>query len=319
MKSFKQFREEISIMDMAMSVGYKYDRRKGKKWPVFVNGNKEKIMIVNPKSSSNQGYRNLHDDTDKGTLIDFVSNRLGNDFPVDASLSEAMNVNKVLYNFTKEVFPENQIYWPNEKPAKQFTKEGLTSSLIDSRYLISRFIRKDVFEAKEFAGTILNINNKGFNNMAFPFFNIDETIIGIEQKNYAFDYFVEGSQLTNSIWHSNIPSVLEKVVIAESAIDALSYCQLKPSNNTIYISIGGSLSYDQIKVIKALKDKSTISENFHFVSAVDNDKAGIMYNNKLKDWLAPNQLKIDLPISKDYNKDLENSLKEKKPYLKIKF
>ena len=77
LKSFQDFRNEISIIELAVSVGYKIRKKEGIKWPVLkdeISG--DKIIIVNPQSTANQGYFNPHDAKDKGTLINFVKNRI---------------------------------------------------------------------------------------------------------------------------------------------------------------------------------------------------------------------------------------------------
>lgn len=305
MKSFQDFRSEISIMELAASVGYRYDPRKGSKWPVLVNEyNDDKIIIANPRSTSNEGYFNPNDDSDKGTLIDFVKNRLGRDFPHDRSISDLMNINRVLYGFKNEPFPDSIIYMPTNKLRKQFTTDGLMNSLIRPAYLLSRNINRQTLFSKEFSGRVLNIKNGNHINVAFPFYDRDDEVVGIEKRSFFCDLFVEGSERSRSVWHSNIPQKLERIIIAESAIDAMSYHQLKPTKNALYVSIGGSLSFGQIEVINALKARANPTKSFKYVSATDNDKAGDRYDEKLGDWLLPERLVVDKPIGKDYNVDL---------------
>lgn len=297
-------------MDLASSIGYKYDPKKGKGYPVFVNKyNGDRIIIINPKSTSNQGYYNPNDSTDKGTLVEFIKNRLGRDFPYDRSFNEYRNVNMVLYAFNKESLPESLIYTPDNRPKKPFTTEGLMDSLVQPGYLLSRNISRKTLFTDEFSGRILNINNDGFVNIAFPYYDKNEKVVGIEKRNYSFNYFVEGSERGSSVWHSNFPKKLDKIIIAESVIDALSYHQLKQTSNALYIAIGGSLSLGQTEVMKALKLKSNVDEGFLFISATDNDKAGMKYDQKLHDELAPEKILIDKPIEKDYNNDLNALVK----------
>lgn len=310
MKSFQDFRSEISIMELAASVGYRYDPRKGSKWPVLVNEyNGDKIIVANPRSTSSEGYFNPNDDSDKGTLIDFVKNRLGRDFPHDRSISDLMNINRVLYGFKNEPFLEPMVYMPTTKPRKPFTTDGLMDSLIRPAYLLSRNIKRQTLFSKEFSGRVLNIKNSNYINVAFPFYDRDDKVVGIEKRSFFCDLFVEGSERSKSVWHSNIPQKLERIIIAESAIDAMSYHQLKPTKNALYVSIGGSLSFGQIEVINALKVRTNLSKDFKYVSATDNDKAGNKYDQKLVDWLLPDKLIIDKPVGKDYNLDLMDSAK----------
>ena len=111
LKSFQDFRNEISIIELALSVGYKIRKKDGLKWPVLkddISG--DKIIIVNPKSTSNQGYFNPQDTKDKGTLINFIKNRLGSIFPYLNGKSEAGNINAVLYNYQNLPLPEKNLF-----------------------------------------------------------------------------------------------------------------------------------------------------------------------------------------------------------------
>lgn len=303
MKSFQDFRSEISIIDLARSIGYHQDVSKGNKWPVLVNEyNGDKIIIVNPQSSSNQGYFNPNNDKDKGTLINFIKNRLGHDFTKEQLQSESSNINKILYDFQNLSLPEYSSYQQMEQIQSSFSTSGL-QPLAEPDYLISRGITKDVLFSAAFNGRIFNSSTGGFANIAFPFYDIQEKVVGIELRNADYKKFVTGSLRGNSIWHSNIPPILNRIVIAESVIDALSYHQLKHSENTLYVSIGGALGIGQIECIKSLKNNT--SNTVQLISAVDNDKEGLKYNDKLVTTLEPDKLTIDKPISKDYNEDLQ--------------
>ena len=111
LKSFRDFRNEISIIELAVSVGYKIRKKEGIKWPVLkdeISG--DKIIIVNPQSTANQGYFNPHDAKDKGTLINFVKNRIGSIFPFHNDKSEVGNINAVLYNYQRLPLPEKNLF-----------------------------------------------------------------------------------------------------------------------------------------------------------------------------------------------------------------
>ena len=107
--SFNEFRSKISIIELALANGYSCNRSKGMKWPVLESNAGDRIIIINPKSSSNQGYFNPQDDRDRGTLINFVGNRLGNIFPQDQSLSREQNINSVLYQWLNLPFRERLV------------------------------------------------------------------------------------------------------------------------------------------------------------------------------------------------------------------
>ena len=55
LKTFQNFRNEISIIELALSVGYKIRKKDGIKWPVLkddISG--DKIIIVNAQSTANR-------------------------------------------------------------------------------------------------------------------------------------------------------------------------------------------------------------------------------------------------------------------------
>lgn len=323
MKTFAEFRTEISIIDLAKSIGYKLDNSKGQKWPVLVNQyNDDTIIIVNPNSSSNQGYFNPANDQDKGTLINFIKNRLGTEFKNDTSISEPANINKVLYKYLNLEIPavnnDNVIKPPYKIYQHQdFNTNGLTS-LINNEYLLFRNLNAELLISELFINKILSIQNNGFTNIAFPFTNKEEKILAIQKKNANYDGFTPGSQKESTVWHSNMPQKLEKIIVTESVIDALSYHQLKPSKDVLYVATGGSIAMGQIEVIRSLRSFGNTSSNFIYVSAVDNDIAGKKYDIKLKELLHPDTVVIDKPISKDFNQDLANiSNIEKKKGIKI--
>ena len=308
MKTFQEFRNDISIMEMAASVGYQIDKSKGNKWPVMVSRyNDEKIIIVNPASTSNQGYFNPGNDLDKGTLIDFVRNRLGQEFINDASLSESKNINKVLYAYQHIPMGIDEVFIRPSAPSKIYEhKSDDFSPLKNTLYLTGRLISNETICSPEFKGTIFNKFQNGFANIVFPYKNAKGEIKGIEYRNQDYKMFSEGMDRSKAVWHSNMPPKLEKIALAESPIDALSYHQLKQPENIMYVAFGGSLSLDQIPIIKALAAMHPCKMvGFHFLSIADNDTQGEKYNLKLKTFLMPGRLVVDKPALKDFNEDLK--------------
>jgi Toprim-like/Protein of unknown function (DUF3991) len=308
MKTFQEFRNDISIIEMAASVGYQVDKSKGNKWPVMISRyNDEKIIIVNPASTSNQGYFNPGNDLDKGTLIDFIRNRLGQEFRNDASFSESKNINKVLYGYQHIPMEIDEVYIKPSTASKIYKySDDDFSPLKNTLYLTGRLISNETICGPEFKGTIFNKFQNGFANIAFPYKNEKGEIRGIEYRNQDYKMFSEGMDRSNAVWHSNMPPKLEKIALAESPIDALSYHQLKQPEHILYVAFGGSLSVNQMPIIKALAAMHPCKmDGFHFVSIADNDTQGEKYNLKLKELLMPERLVVDKPVLKDYNEDLK--------------
>jgi len=104
------------------------------------------------------------------------------------------------------------------------------------------------------------------------------------------------------------------MIIAESAIDAISYSILHPDPNhqTCYVSIGGQMSPEARKLLhKTVKD----FPGQHITLAFDNDTAGQTITQDVQTLLADTSKRITahLPQNKDFNDDLKQKLGLDKP------
>ena len=313
LKTFQDFRNEISIIELALSVGYKIRKKDGIKWPVLkddISG--DKIIIVNAQSTANQGYFNPQNGKDKGTLINFVRNRLGSVFPYQNNKSEVANINAVLYNYQHLPLPEKTLLQSHTKQVveaytlKEFhMPKGLTD-INDPGYLHYRGITSNTINDAAFEGKIYNVKRNDFNNIGFPYYNAAGEIVGFELRNKQFKHVIEGSDRSVGIWHSNIPKTIKLVILTESPIDALSYHQLKGKKNSLYISFGGSVAEGQLETSKQVITGAHPGKALMIVSAVDNDEMGKLYTKKFKELL-PWNIVEDYPIGNDYNEDLKHS------------
>lgn len=311
LKSFQDFRSEISIIELALSVGYKLRKKDGLKWPVLkdeVSG--EKIIIVNPRSSFNQGYFNPSDPKDKGTLINFVKNRLGSIFPYENSKSEISNVNAVLYNYQHLEIPEKSALrfdvekLIDEHETREFKLPDGITELSNPNYLYSRGLRYQTLNDPAFRGKIFNVKIGAYDNTGFPYYDAEGKIAGYEIRNNQYKYMVEGSKRSSCIWHSNFPEQLDFVLLTESPIDALSYHQLKGKKNTLYVAFAGTVGNKQITTLKTIIKKANTSPDLKFISAVDNDIAGRRYTEKFRNNFSENLI-VNIPFLKDFNEDLK--------------
>lgn len=294
-KSFEDFRSEISIIELATAHGYVHEVKKGLRTPVFFHPEyQDRIIIMDPRNPANQGYWNPEDDTDKGTLINFVKRRLGTLFPRQEHVSEIANVNQVLYQYLRlDPFVRER----NRQLVDYQTLENLQSAdfslehyrlkpLLQTGFFAGRSIALETLKLPEFNGRIFNVQHQDpekpgprYTNIAFPFYGATEDkIVGLEIRNRNFKSHAAGSDRSQGVWHSNMPARLERLVLLESALDALAHQELKRQSNNLYVSCGGNLTRHQIQTIKALKARGLASQNFQFVTATDNDKKGAYYD-----------------------------------------
>ncbi|MBC3538957.1 toprim domain-containing protein [Rufibacter sediminis] len=294
-KSFEDFRREISIIELATANGYHHEVKKGSRTPVFFNPQtNDRIIILNPANPGNQGYWNPEDDTDKGSLIHFVKRRLGTLFPQNSNRNENANVNSILYNYLK--LPE-----PARQRNRQLVDTGTLHNIEAHPFLIDYYqlkplYKKDFFrergisletlEKPEFIGRIYNVQYQDpakpgpvYTNVAFPYHLAHDTrMVGLEIRNRDYKAHAEGSDRSNGVWHSNMPQKLDRIVLVESAVDALSYRELRQPQNTLFVSYGGNLTSHQIQTIKELKAKGNTGPDFKYVAANDNDQKGAYYD-----------------------------------------
>jgi hypothetical protein len=310
--SFSELRSKISIIELAIANGYVLNRSKGMKWPVLESNSGDKIIIVNPSSSSNQGYFNPNDDQDKGTLINFVGNRLGDIFPQDHSLSREQNINRVLHQWLNLPFRERlastkimSLSRHGEVVEESIFFPAVLKPLKDMNYLKSRGIAESTLKSATFHGKILQCRIGNFCNIAFPYQEtIDGKFVGAEVRNHQFKRHLRGSLRTSSVWVSNIPAQVKRLIICESAIDCLSYFQIKGEIEDVYISIGGSITNGQLQSICKMVEQLPKDSTFRVKIAVDYDKMGKEYAKKILDAI-PNAI-VDYPNGKDYNEELKN-------------
>ena len=151
--------------------------------------------------------------------------------------------------------------------------------LKNTYFLLTRGISPATLKHPNFAGTIYNVEDRNFVNTAFPYYDHSgTTLIGLELRNHKFKQHAENSKKSVGIWHSNPPAKVDQVVLTESGIDALSYHQLHQPPNTLYISVGGNLTSQQIKT--ALTYIATLEggKDAKFFLGFDQDKDGAKYD-----------------------------------------
>lgn len=308
--TYDELRSRISILDFAQAHGYTVNRKKGLRWPVLEHGSGDKIIIINPRDSQNQGYFNPNQDSDKGTLIQFVTNRLGWLFPQDQSQSTAWNVNQVLHQWLNMPFRERLYHSKTLLPSKHGGKvdeavfnKSLLKPLKDYRWLNSRGISKATIESPLFRNSIRQCKIKGHVNTAFPYrASAGGEIIGAEIRNQSFKGHMTGSQKSRSIWFSEAIPDCKRIVICESALDCLSHYELNKESRNVYVSIGGQLTLGQMEAIRNLHGFLSKGQFIDVVIGVDGDTKGESYAGMIRE-IFPDAIDSRIGL-KDFNDHL---------------
>lgn len=287
--SLADFRHRISIEELALANGYTYNKAHTcRRYPVLDHkATGDRILILNPHQPGNQGYANVRDDFDKGTLVDFVRRRLSTIFNAFSKpgKSEFSAVNAVLYHHLSLPEPQKKVLaklytggtdgQSNNKAENAFRADLLDlRPLNDTTYLEGRGIGKEVLNHPLFAGTVRNLHRGTFANIAFPYYDLNGMLIGAEERNQNYKAHTQDSRRSSSAWHSNPPDRLEQVVVTESAIDALSHYQLFRPQHTLYFSTGGNLSQDQVHYMNSYVQSLSNSNLVQYQLGFDRDKEG---------------------------------------------
>ena len=192
-------------------------------------------------------YFSVRDDRDHGTVIDFVLHRLRR-----GSFGEAR---KELRGWLGSAPPDRSEWRALAQPAPAPDPRLADRAFLAARfaptsaYLESRGLRRETLSSPRFAGT-WRIGPR--DNVLFAHRDDTGTFTGCEVKNRGFTRFSTGGKRT--FWQSQTLPTDRTVVLAESAIDALSYHALHPRDGLAqrYLSTAGAPSGYQLTILDRL-------------------------------------------------------------------
>lgn len=261
-QELEAFKTEIDLRAFAADDGYALDRKeswRGSSVMRHANGDK---VVVKRDHDGHYVYFSVRDERDNGSIIDFLQKR----YP--CSLGQ---VRQALRPWIGKHLPESSLF-----PALQATKLDRmevekqyrqTHDAARHAYLESeRGLSPALLGAARFTGRV-RIDARG--NAVFPHFDQDG-LCGFELKNRDFTGFSKGGE--KGLWFSRTDAGDNGLVLAESAIDALSFAQLFPNGQSRYASIGGQMNPRQPGLIKAAVLK--MPEGSEVIAAMDADDEG---------------------------------------------
>ena len=114
----------------------------------------------------------------------------------------------------------------------------------------------------------IRIDSRG--NAAFAHLAPGGDLVGFELKNRGFTGFAKGGRKTAFV--SRIAPTDAALVIAESAIDAMSYAQMFGCDRRRFLSLGGQVSPEQLELVTAAATKAP--SGAHVLLVMDNDPGG---------------------------------------------
>ena len=267
------------------------------------NGDK---IIIKRDSDQHYVYFSVRDESDNGSIIDFVQKRR----PGCRSLG---NVRQALRPWLGSGSRRTASALPLFKPLQPTTKDRLE---VERQFRLMAYVERhawleqerclphEVLLADRFAGRI-KIDRRG--NAVFPHFD-RAGLCGYEIKNAGYTGFAKGGE--KGLWLSRLAETDTRLVFCESAIDALSYAALFGELDTRYASLGGQLNKKQPELISALLE--TLPLGCEVVAATDNDADGLAYAETIRQLVAEaNRPDLRFAVHrpdrpKDWNQALQN-------------
>jgi hypothetical protein len=304
--TFQKIKEQVELPELLSHFGYTL--RKGEhlgkgKWHVFEG---DDTLVVFKGRGGDWMYFNAQDDRDKGSVIDWMKNRVSSDRiaglgPLPGrNLWQSVNDHFRAYlNLPEAQRPRLDLppiveTAPGEKFHSIYTQH--CRPLENTAYLEGRGITKSTIANPQFAGRILNqlytvqkegMPAKTYVNTAFPAYH-EGRVVGLELKGEGFKGQAPESQFTRSLWLSKLPEgrPAAVLVVSESALDTLSYAQLHPGESALYASTAGTLTQNKIFELKRLLSEEHIPA---IRAAFDNDTQGHHFDTRLLAGLASEQ------------------------------
>ena len=278
----EQFKTDIDLRIVAAELGYEINPRKSSRGSTAMDRAAGDRILVALAPDGHFVYCSVHDPSDAGSVIDFWQRRKG------GSLGD---VRKALRPFlgAKGLAPPplsssrtQSVMLPNLRPVERdilgvqaryqgFNPlEGHHAYLCDERAIPPEILAQDFLAAR------LRVDDRG--NAIFPHYN-DAGLCGYEAKNHDFVSFSTGG--TKGLFCTVPGEDDHRLVIAESAIDAIAYAVIAGNHMTRFISFSGGLNNDQPALLRQAMDKMPAESTI--IAAVDNDKAGDGYVKRLEE------------------------------------
>lgn len=289
MTTFEEYKAKVSIAQVAEAIGFEFDKSKGKTQPTYTrtdaNGNKEQIVIRNPNNNSTQHYfdRNYKG----GDVINFIKEHL-NEFAqfTGNSNNDYVKINMVLSHFadipySPKIETVQKAQEHKELDRSRYVEVAPTTSNL---MYLTRERALDPATVEKFLPHITLLQDtasKGnFTNVAFPYRKPgSEEVTNYEIRNHGFKGMAAGGDKENSAWiatNADTKATVKNVIFFESAIDAMSFYELKKGYyklaDTAFVSVGGYVSPNQIKNVLNEFPNARVS------TAYDKDINGHLYD-----------------------------------------
>lgn len=273
----EDFKTAIDLRTFAAhAFAYELDPRGSSPNSALMHGPSGDKIIIARGRDGHHVYFSVSDHTDNGSIVDFCQNRgVG-------SLGQVRKTLRPYLGHAATALPERVRFKSPLQPiardiaavraaweSMEFLWRGQHAYLNERRAISPELLLNPRFAPR--------VRTDARGNAAFAHLN-REGLCGFELKNADFTGFSKGG--AKGLWASTIQETDTELVIAESAIDALSHAALHPSPTARYVSLAGQVSPEQMELVRAAMAKLPRGA---IVLAFDNDQGGRELTAKFED------------------------------------
>ena len=295
------FKTEINLVEYAASCGYELVRAESSRNSAVMKSESGDKVIIARNSNGHWVYFSVRDDQDNGTIIDFVLKRRGanNLGRVKQELGRWMRDGSDLSHRASLPRPSLE---PSSRDLQRVIRAMATMRPVaEHSYLAARGLGREISDDPRFRGMVYT-DPRG--NAVFPHQNA-EGLCGYEVKNRGFTGFSPGGE--KGIWGSHSRDTDETLIIAESAIDALSFFAVT-GREGIYLSTAGAWSPKTPELILATLDG--LPRRAEVVLAFDNDAQGHKYVDQAMALLSGRDLWLEVALPPSDGEDWNDRLQK---------
>ena len=277
----------LNLGELASSYGYALDRRESSRSSLVMRHADGDKIIIATGEDGHAVFFSVHTDA-SGSVIDFVMHRQG------VNLGHAR---KILRAYAPPSFPTAHAP-PIPKPCP-IPRDRAALAVQWQRFGPCRpaYLESRGLTAATIAAFADRVRTDGRGNTVFRHDDL-EGLSGWEVKNRGFTGFAAGGRKALFACRAGMQSDGNppRLVVAESAIDAMSYHQHDPAP-ALVLSFGGELSPEQGELLLYVLTKYPAAE---IVTATDNDAQGEDYA-ALIEAARPDAVRARPPTGKDWN------------------
>jgi hypothetical protein len=301
----EQFKTRINLVEYAEAQGYEIDRSESSRASTVMRQGADKIIVATDQDGHGI-YFSVRDEGDNGSIIDFIQRRQGANLgQVRKELRPWAGTSSTSNRRTVERKPEAQR--PRKPEASTADRQQVLAVWMKMQPAAGRHpylererkISRATLADPRFAGMV---RQDARGNAVFPHYD-RLGLAGYELKNQGFTGFAKGGE--KALWFSANIGNAPRVVVVESAIDAMSHAQLTGDREAAYVSTGGSMSEHQADLVRGVLDKAH-ARGAVVVLATDVDGPGQALADQVQ-ALAPAGAKLlreEPAQGKDWNDEL---------------